>query len=106
LRTVQSQICYCVSFGKGLYEDGYFVSEHDDKVLDRLSQITKEDKQAGFIYILESLSQDDKIKTIKNLYKIGYSTTDVRERIKNAANEPTYLMDAGKNSTQFMKPII
>ncbi len=80
------------SFGKGLYEDGYFVSEHDDKVLDRLSQITKEDKQAGFIYILESLSQDDKIKTIKNLYKIGYSTTDVRERIKNAANEPTYLM--------------
>lgn len=80
------------SFGKGLYEDGYFVSEHDDKVLDRLSQVTKEDKQAGFIYILESLSQDDKIKTIKNLYKIGYSTTDVRERIKNAANEPTYLM--------------
>lgn len=80
------------SFGKGLYEDGYFVSEHDDKVLDRLSQITKEDKQAGFIYILESLSRDDKIKTIKNLYKIGYSTTDVRERIKNAANEPTYLM--------------
>lgn len=80
------------SFGKGLYEDGYFVSEHDDKVLDRLSQITQEDEQTGFIYILESLSQDDKIKTIKNLYKIGYSTTDVRERIKNAVNEPTYLM--------------
>lgn len=80
------------SFGKGLYEDGYFVSEHDDKVLDRLSQITQEDEQTGFIYILESLSQNDKIKTIKNLYKIGYSTTDVRERIKNAVNEPTYLM--------------
>ncbi len=80
------------SFGKGLYEDGYFVSEHDDKVLDRLSQITQEDEQTGFIYILESLSQDDKIKTIKNLYKIGHSTTDVRERIKNAINEPTYLM--------------
>lgn len=80
------------SFGKGLYEDGYFVSEHDDKVLDRLSQITQEDEQTGFIYISESLSQDDKIKTIKNLYKIGYSTTDVRERIKNAINEPTYLM--------------
>jgi len=80
------------SFGKGLYEDGYFVSEHDDKTLDRLSQIGKDDEKSGYIYILESLSQDDKIKTIKNLYKIGYSTTDVKERIKNAVNEPTYLM--------------
>lgn len=80
------------SFGKGLYEDGYFVSEHEDKVLDKLGQIGKEDKESGYIYILESLSQDDRIMTIENLYKIGYSTTDVRERIKNAINEPTYLM--------------
>lgn len=80
------------SFGKGLYEDGYFVSEHDDKVLDKLSQITKEDEKSGYIYILQSLSNDDKIATIQNLYKIGYATTDVRERIKNAVNEPTYLM--------------
>jgi len=80
------------SFGKGLYEDGYFVSEHEDKVLDKLSPIGKEDEESGYIYILESLSQDDRIMTIENLYKIGYSTTDVRERIKNAINEPTYLM--------------
>lgn len=80
------------SFGKGLYEDGYFVSEHEDKVLDKLSQIDKEDEKSGYIYVLESLSQDDRIITMKNLYKIGYSTTDVRERIKNAINEPTYLM--------------
>lgn len=80
------------SFGKGLYEDGYFVSEHDDKVLDKFLPINNEDKSSGYIYVLESLSEDDKIKTIKNLYKIGYSTTDVRERIKNAVNEPTYLM--------------
>jgi hypothetical protein len=80
------------SFGKGLYEDGYFVSEHDDKVLDKLSQIGKEDEKSGYIYVLESLGQDDRIITMKNLYKIGYSTTDVRERIKNAVNEPTYLM--------------
>jgi len=44
------------SFGKGLYEDGYFVSDHDDKVLDRLSQIREEDEKSGYIYILESLS--------------------------------------------------
>ena len=80
------------SFGKGLYEDGYFVSFQDERVLDRLSQISNEDTKSGYIYILESLSNDEKIASIKNLYKIGYATTDVRERIKNATNEPTYLM--------------
>jgi hypothetical protein len=80
------------SFGKGLYEDGYFVSEHEEKVLDKLSSILEEDKKSGYIYILESKSIDDKIASIKNLYKIGYSTIPVKERIKNAAIEPTYLM--------------
>lgn len=80
------------SFGKGLYGDGYFVSEHEDRVLDKLSQVTDEDSEDGYIYILESLSQDDRIQTKKNLYKIGYSRVDVKERVKNAINEPTYLM--------------
>lgn len=80
------------SFTKGLYDDGYFVSFQDERVLDKLSQISDDDTKSGYIYILESLSHDDKISSIKNLYKIGYSTTDVRERIKNAINEPTYLM--------------
>lgn len=80
------------SFGKGLYEDGYFVSLQDDRVLNKLSPILEEDAKTGYIYILESLSSDEKIATIKNLYKIGYSTIPVKERIKNATNEPTYLM--------------
>jgi hypothetical protein len=50
------------------------------------------DEKSGYIYILESLSSDEKISTIKNLYKIGYSTIPVKDRIKNAINEPTYLM--------------
>ena len=80
------------SFGKGLYDDGYFVSLQDDRVLDGLSQISDEDEKSGYIYILESKSCDEKIASIKNLYKIGYSTIPVKERIKNAINEPTYLM--------------
>jgi hypothetical protein len=80
------------SLGKGLYEDGYFVTEHEDKVLDKLSQITEDDNQKGYIYILKSLSSDDRISTKRNLYKIGFSTTEVEARIKNAANDPTYLM--------------
>ncbi len=84
------------SFGKGLYEDGYFVSEHEEKVLDKLAQVTDEDSEDGYIYILESLSKDDRIMTKKDLYKIGYSRTDVKERVKNAINEPTYLMASVK----------
>jgi len=80
------------SLGKGLYEDGYMVSEHEDKTLDKLSQVTGEDEATGYIYILKSKSSDERIQTIENLYKIGFSKTDIRERIKNAENEPTYLM--------------
>lgn len=80
------------SLGKGLYEDGYFVSEHEDHVLDKLSQITEDDESAGYIYILKSKSTNPEIQEIENLYKIGYSKSDIKERIKNAANEPTYLM--------------
>lgn len=80
------------SFGKGLYEDGYFVSLQDDRVLDKLLPVSKDDTKTGYIYVLESLSNDDKISSIKNLYKIGYSTIPLKERIKNAINEPTYLM--------------
>ena len=80
------------SLGKGLYEDGYFVSEHEDRIMDDLNQITKEDTQNGYIYILKSLSNDDRIATKRNLYKIGFSTTDVETRIKNAKQDPTYLM--------------
>ncbi len=80
------------SLAKGLYEDGYFVSEHEDRVLDRLSNISEDDRQNGYIYILKSLSNKDTIVTKRNLYKIGFSTTPVKERIKNAKNDPTYLM--------------
>ena len=80
------------SLAKGLYEDGYLVSEHEDRILDGLSQIDKNDRKNGYIYVLKSLSKDDRIVTKRNLYKIGFSTTPVRDRIKNAKNDPTYLM--------------
>lgn len=42
--------------------------------------------------MLQSLSTVPEIAGTKNLFKIGYSTVPVPERIKNAAEEPTYLM--------------
>lgn len=80
------------SLSAELYKHGKRVGEYDEKALDGLYEVGKDDEKSGFIYILESLSADEKISQIKDLYKIGYSTVDVRERIKNAANEPTYLM--------------
>lgn len=80
------------SLSRELYRDGKRISRHKDKLLENLQTIKEEDTKSGYIYILQSLSSNDKIASIKDLYKIGYSTIPVKERIKNAANEPTYLM--------------
>lgn len=47
--------------------------------------------ESGWIYVLRSKSRNPKIASIENLHKIGFSTVDVKRRIINAANEPTYL---------------
>lgn len=80
------------SLSAELYKDGRRITEHVDKHLDNLHGITEEDSEAGYIYVLKSKSDNPEIANIDNLYKIGYSTSDVKQRIKNAANEPTYLM--------------
>ncbi|WP_459816519.1 GIY-YIG nuclease family protein [Campylobacter concisus] len=50
------------------------------------------DISTGFIYVLKSLSNNEQILNIKNLYKIGVTAKNsIKERIANAQNEPTYL---------------
>ena len=84
------------SVEKILYANGQVVSENADKVnesfLEKFGNITVEDQEAGFIYILKSKSEKKEIREIHHLYKIGYSKTTVEDRIKNAFQEPTYLM--------------
>lgn len=84
------------SVEKILYSNGSAVTINADdeveEIMEKLNNITEEDKEAGFIYVLSSKSTDTKISEIRNLYKIGYSTTPVSNRIKNAEKEPTYLM--------------
>ncbi len=84
------------SVEKILYANGRVVTENIDKVnegfLESFSSITDEDEEAGYIYVLKSKSTDERISSITDLYKVGYSKTDVEERIKNAEKEPTYLM--------------
>jgi hypothetical protein len=84
------------SLYRALLENGKVVTENINDVnndfLEKFSDIRDEDKEAGFIYILKSKSDKQEIKEISNLFKIGFSKVSVEERIKNAPQEPTYLM--------------
>ena len=87
---------YLRSLGKELYNNGSTVIHTNEEAFKEFSEgftsITNQDKSTGNIYILSSLSKNPKIQSIKDLYKIGYSTTSVEERIENAENETTFLM--------------
>ena len=84
------------SLGKNLFINGKCVTQNFEKVnegfVEKFSNITNEDEEVGYIYILKSKSIDRRITSIQNLFKIGYSKSEVEERIKNAEKEPTYLM--------------
>ncbi len=84
------------SLYKGLLANGKAVSENADKAneifYERFGSITEKDRETGYIYVLKSKSTKPDIASIRHLYKIGYSTTKVEDRIKNASQEPTYLM--------------
>lgn len=80
------------SLGKRLKDSGNMITKLENEKASGLFDVTDEDTQNGYIYILKSLSNEDVILTKKNLYKIGFSTTDVETRIKNARQDPTYLM--------------
>lgn len=84
------------SLRKSIYTDGYIITENSDDVDEFLQSnlgVNPDDKQDGWIYVLSSLSENPEIKNQENLYKIGFSTIPVEQRISNAKNEPTYLMD-------------
>lgn len=84
------------SLYKALLANGRSVTENIDKIneglIAKFSNITEEDEEAGYIYVLKSKSTDEKIISIENLYKIGFSNIDIEQRIKNSEREPTYLM--------------
>ena len=80
---------------KNVVGDGYAISElQEDSESQYFSNadITVDDNVTGYVYVLSSLSDDPAVKDVKNLYKIGFTTTNVEQRIANAENEPTYLM--------------
>lgn len=83
LRTLSSQL-----YG----QSGYQVVESIDEESVSTQAPDDDTMPAGTIYILKSKSNNPEVQTIKDLHKIGYCTTSVAERLKNAKNDTTYLM--------------
>jgi hypothetical protein len=84
------------SLGKQLQKNGKMVTNTDTYAQNELfvnaNLVKEEDIQTGWIYVLKSKSTNPMISDIQDLYKIGFSSTPVDERIKNAKHEATYLM--------------
>lgn len=80
---------YLRSLASELYHGGQIVLDQDANTDDL---IVEGDEAFGYIYVLSSKSEDQKIKQFDNLYKIGFTSGEVEDRIKNAITDPTYLM--------------
>lgn len=93
------------SLGKQIQKNGKLITNTDSYIQNELfvnaNLVKEEDIQTGWIYVLKSKSTDPKISSIKDLYKIGFSTTPVDERIKNAKYEATYLFADVKKVTSY-----
>ena len=78
------------TIGKNITKNGYIVTEvNDGHELDRLSgkDITDDDLPQGWIYILRSKSEDDRIASVNDLYKIGFTTNPIKERAIGAGSQ-------------------
>jgi len=89
------------SLGKQIQKDGKLITNTSDKIEQDLfinsGLVKEEDVPSGWIYTLQTKSNHPELSSIKDLYKIGFSSTPVLERIKNAKNEATYLFSDVKN---------
>ena len=83
------------SLGKQIQKDGKLITNTYDKIEQDLfinsGLVKEEDVQSGWIYVLKTKSTKKELAEIKDLYKIGFASGSVDDRIKNAKNEATYL---------------
>lgn len=84
------------SLAKALYQDGYIVTDSEAETHARFAAgfagVSETGTQTGVIYVLRSMSSNPSILELPYLHKIGFSSQEVTQRLKNAAQEPTYLM--------------
>lgn len=83
------------SLGKQIQKNGKLITNTYEKIEQDLfvntGVVKEEDIHSGWIYVLKSKSTNSQIVNIKDLYKVGFASNSVDERIKNARYEATYL---------------
>ncbi len=83
------------SLGKQIQKSGKLITNSKEYMENQLfvnsTFVREEDVKTGWLYVLKTKSVDPEISKIKNLYKVGYSSTPINIRIRNAKNEATYL---------------
>lgn len=89
------------SLGKQIQKDGKLITNiATDKSTQKLfinsELLNEEDIQSGWIYVLKTKSTKKELAGIKDLYKIGFSSQPVKERIKNSKKDPTFLFSEVK----------
>ena len=80
---------------KSVVGDGYAISEIQEETNSHFfsnKDIVTDDNVTGYVYVLSSLSDNPAVKDERNLYKIGFTTNTVEQRVANAETDPTYLM--------------
>lgn len=83
------------SLGKQIQKNGKLITNTYETIEQDLfvntGLVKEEDIQSGWIYVLKTKSTNSQIANIKDLYKVGFASNSVDERIKNARHEATYL---------------
>jgi hypothetical protein len=70
----------------------YIVEANQKELFGESEQVKPDDEATGYIYVLRSLSEDPQIKEIEDLYKIGFSSQPIKQRIQNSEQDSTFLM--------------
>ena len=92
------------SLAAALWKDEHsrqIIAADQMEMFEKTGKIEANDEATGYIYVLKSLSEDPRIADIEHLYKIGFSSQPVEQRIQNAPQEPTYLMADVRLVTEF-----
>lgn len=77
------------SLARQLYNDGRLVTEPADVTRDRME--VHPDAKIGSVYVLRSLSDDEQVRSIENLHKIGSTSGTAGARVAGADKHATFL---------------
>lgn len=77
------------SLSRQLYNDGRLVTEPEDVTRERIE--VHPEAEMGSVYVLRSLSNDEQVRSIEHLHKIGSTSGSADARVVGAERHPTFL---------------